>query len=83
LIYVRGAQRVWAWDQPEPFRLEWFDVAVYSKLLIRAAADVFQPFGISEEDLRLRMEGNAAVIPLPFMTGKQIRRLPPEADLPN
>lgn len=66
LVFVRGMERVWAWDQPGPFRREWTDTAVYRKLLLRAAADVFQPFGISESDLALRMDGNAAVVALPW-----------------
>ena len=66
LIWIRGPERVWAWDRPMPFESEWIDVAEYRKLLLRAASDVFQPFDISEQDLHLRMEGNAAILPLPF-----------------
>lgn len=68
LLFVRGMQRVWAWDQPEPFNPKMLDIAEYRKLLIRAASDIFQPFGISEADLRLRMQGNAVALPLPWPT---------------
>jgi len=65
LIYVRGPERVWAWDRPQAFDRRWVDVAFYRRLLLRAASDVFQPFGLSERDLALRMEGNAALLSLP------------------
>ena len=76
LVFVRGEERVWAWDQPEPFRREWIDIAEYRKLLLRAASDVFQPFGISEQDLHLRMEGNAALLALPFGQSRSAVRFP-------
>jgi len=70
LLFVRGEQRVWAWDQPEDFNPKWLDLQEYRKLLLRAASDVFQPFDISEQDLHLRMQGNAALLALPWMTEK-------------
>lgn len=79
MIHVLGAARVWAWDQPLPFNREWINIAEYRKLLLRAAADVFQPFGISERDLALRMEGNAVVLPLPFAREKPGNLNSPEA----
>ena len=66
LLFVRGDQRAWAWDQPEEFNPKMLDMVVYRKLLIRAASDVFQPFGLSEADLHLRMEGNVSVLSLPW-----------------
>ncbi len=75
LIFIRGEARGWAWDQPEPFQPEWIDFAENRKLLLRAASDVFQPFGISEQNLHLRMEGNAAILPRPFRDTKQGQRI--------
>lgn len=70
LLFVRGEERIWAWDQPETFNPKWLDLQEYRKLLLRAASDVFQPFGISEQDLHLRMQGNAALLVLPWMNEK-------------
>lgn len=55
-IYVRSAEKVRAWDLPGEFDPRQVDMAAYRKLLLRAAADVFQPFGITAEALRLRVE---------------------------
>ena len=71
LLFIRGDQRAWAWDQPEEFNPKMLDMVVYRKLLIRAASDVFQPFGLTETDLHLRMDGNAAYISLPWPGEKQ------------
>ena len=65
--YVLGKQSVWAWELPNflpPCRI---DVAKYRQLLLRAAESVFQPFGISAQEMDLLMDGNTASIPLPFM----------------
>jgi DNA polymerase-2 len=69
-LYVRGAEKVWAWDRPEPFDSRRLDIDAYRKLLLRAAADIFQPFGITAQDLALRIDGNAAAVPLPFAAKK-------------
>ena len=38
-------------------------------------SDAFQPFEISEQDLHLRLEGNTAILPLPFRDTKQGQRI--------
>ena len=63
-LYVRGPQRVWAWDQPEPPDPRWVDVAMYKKLLLRAAENILQPLGVSRAELALRMEGDLIAVPL-------------------
>ncbi len=62
-LYVRGEERVWAWDLPQDFDRRCLDVGMYRKLALRAAADVFQPFGIEPEELYALMH-NAARVPL-------------------
>lgn len=62
--YVYGPPGVWARDLPEPVDPRRIDLRVYRKLMLRAAADVFQPFGITPRGLVLALEGNAAVLPL-------------------
>lgn len=63
-LYVRGPQRVWAWDQPQPPDPRWVDVTMYKKLLLRAAENILQPLGISRAELALRMEGDLIAVPL-------------------
>jgi hypothetical protein len=65
LLYVYGKPGVWAWDRPEPCDARSIDLRVYRKLMLRAAADVFQPFGVSLEELTLLVEGNFVQVPLP------------------
>lgn len=43
-LYVRGEAGVHAWDCPPPPPVKQVDVAVYGKLLLRAAASVLQPW---------------------------------------
>ncbi len=64
LVYIYGCPNVWAWDRLDTFDPRKIDVHIYRKLLLRAAADVFQPFGISFGELELMMEGNAVAVPL-------------------
>ncbi|MDR3572992.1 MAG: DNA polymerase domain-containing protein [Anaerolineaceae bacterium] len=63
-VHVYGCPDVWAWDRLDAFDPRTIDIRIYRKLLLRAAGDIFQPFGVSVEDLNLRMEGNAAALPL-------------------
>jgi DNA polymerase-2 len=65
-LYVYGCPDVWAWDRPDPFDPRRMDVPIYRKLLLRAAADVFQPFGITLQDLTSILEGSARAEPLAF-----------------
>ena len=63
-LYVRGPERVWAWDQPQPPDPRWVDVPTYRKLLLRAAENILQPLGISAQELAMRMEGDVVAVPL-------------------
>jgi DNA polymerase-2 len=61
-LYVLGEVGVWAWDLPEQPGWSCLNVAQYSELLLRAAAAVLQPWGVSEEDLSARVCSNAKQI---------------------
>lgn len=63
-IHTYGKPDVWAWDRPQPFDVQLINIEIYRKLLLRAAADVFQPFGISPQNLALIIEDNIAKVPL-------------------
>ncbi|TLN09992.1 hypothetical protein FDZ74_11075, partial [bacterium] len=64
LLYVYGKPGVWAWDRPEQVDVRQIDLRAYRTLLLRAAADVFQPFGISPQELALRVDDHAVQAPL-------------------
>jgi DNA polymerase-2 len=50
-IFMYGCPGVHAWDLPEAPDLRCVDVAVYRKLLLRAASTVLSPLGVSEQAL--------------------------------
>jgi DNA polymerase elongation subunit (family B) len=54
-IYTRGEPGVHAWDLPDPPDPNCVDVQRYTTLLIRAAATILQPLGVSEVALRDRL----------------------------
>ena len=67
-LYTLGEPGVHAWDLPYPPDRRSLDLARYQELLIRAVGAVMQPFGISEDELRLRARGSAPNVtfwPLP------------------
>lgn len=64
LLYVYGRPGVWAWDQPERVDTRRVDIGMYRKLMLRAAADVFQPFGIGPQELALLVDDRAVQAPL-------------------
>jgi hypothetical protein len=50
-LFLRGNKNVHAWDlpvKPDPRKL---DSERYAELMIRAASNIFQPLGVSEERL--------------------------------
>jgi DNA polymerase-2 len=51
-IYTKTKQGVWAWDIPEPFNPAFIDVPRYKELTFRAAHEVLQPIGVTENVLR-------------------------------
>ncbi len=53
LVFTRGDPGVHAWDLPEPPDSSAIDVEYYTELLLRAASSLLQPFGLSEEGLRV------------------------------
>jgi DNA polymerase-2 len=67
-LYTLGEPGVHAWDLPTPPDRRSLDLARYQELLIRAVGAVVQPFGIAEDELRLRARGSAPNVtfwPLP------------------
>ncbi|HEY59496.1 MAG TPA: hypothetical protein G4N92_02245 [Anaerolineae bacterium] len=52
LLFTRGEPGVHAWDLPDAPDPRTLDLAYYRELLLRAAANILQPFGISEEVLK-------------------------------
>jgi DNA polymerase II len=51
LVFIRGGDGVHAWDLPHPPSASAVDVDYYQTLLLRAAANLLQPFGLDEEAL--------------------------------
>jgi DNA polymerase-2 len=58
-LYTLGEPGVHAWDLPNPPDWRSLDLARYQELLVRAVGAVVQPFGIQEDELRLRAKGSA------------------------
>lgn len=54
-LFVRGQPGVWAWDCMGTLDPRRIDLGMYRKLLLRAASDVFHPFGIDLPGLELRV----------------------------
>ncbi len=51
-VYVRGAERVYAWDLPEPLDPRRIDSARYQELAIRSAHMILQMLAVTEDDLK-------------------------------
>jgi DNA polymerase-2 len=66
-LYVRGEERVRAWDLPDPPDPKSIDTARYATLLLRAASTVLQPFGIAEDRLCSLVSNRAVSLHLPGM----------------
>ena len=77
LIFVRGAAGVHAWDLPHPPDLSAVNVDHYQELLLRAASNLLQPFGLNEEALLIWVRGDLGrQLKLPLRTWRR-RRPPP------
>ena len=63
-LLTHGKPGVWAWDRPDPFDVRQINTRIYRKHMLRAAADVFQPFGISPQNLALIIDDHVAMVPL-------------------
>ena len=59
-LYTRGEPGVHAWNLPQPPHPTSVDVERYTELLLRAAAEMLGPFGVSEGLLRQWLLSNAA-----------------------
>jgi DNA polymerase-2 len=70
-LFTRGGSEVHAWNLPQPPDPAVVDVARYSELLVRAAAEMLGPFGVSEDLLRQWLFSNAAY-------GAPPGKIPPE-----
>jgi len=67
LIFTRGAYGVHAWDLPQPLPVSAVDVDRYQTLLLRAAANLLQPFGLDEEELLIWVRSDfGKQLELPF-----------------
>jgi len=76
LIFTRGKSGVHAWDLPYPPDLASVDVEHYQKLLLRAAANLLQPFGLDEDALLVRVRADLGrQLELPLRAWRR-RRLP-------
>ena len=56
-LYLRGHKNVHAWDLPHKPDPRALDVPRYVTLLVRAASNIFQPLGVTEDDLRAMVAG--------------------------
>jgi DNA polymerase-2 len=77
-LYMRGEPGIHAWNLPQPPDRSGIDVDRYAGLLLRAAAGVLEPFGISEAGLRQWVLTDSAVLALPGLL-PVCPQLPPEA----
>lgn len=66
LVYTRGEPGVYAWDLPDRPDPRILDVAIYQKLLLRAAEAVLEPLGVTPRQLDDYIENIAYSFPLPF-----------------
>jgi DNA polymerase-2 len=63
LLYILGEPGVHAWDCPPAPSLAQLDIAIYMKLMLRAAEAVIQPLGISPDQLSTWVMDNARYLP--------------------
>ncbi len=52
LLYVRGKERVIAWDLPQSIDPKTLDISRYKRMLLRAASTLLQPLGVDENALQ-------------------------------
>ena len=76
-IYTRGEPGVYAWNLPKPLDPACVDVDRYTELLVRAAANLLEPFGVKEPVLREWLFSNAAYFAPPGVLPLKLR-----SDLP-
>jgi DNA polymerase-2 len=67
LLFTRGKPGVHAWDLPELPDPAELDLDYYQELLVRAAVDILQPFGIDQQELlSLLRDGPSRQLELPL-----------------
>ena len=64
-LYTLGEPGVYAWGSPAPLEPATIDAGRYADLLLRAAANLLQPF-IGEAALRRWVAGEAQQLPLSY-----------------
>jgi len=74
-VFTRGAPGVRAWDLPTPPDPAALDTALYARLLLRAAENVLQPFGVTAAALKLQIEQGVRAVPL-FPPRPRVAALP-------
>ena len=74
-LYTRGKPGVWAWNLPGKCPVEMVDVPRYTKLIIRAVAEVLWPFGVDESTVKNWLVGGGNFLCAPGV-------LPRQASLP-
>ncbi|MGE5073391.1 MAG: DNA polymerase domain-containing protein [Anaerolineae bacterium] len=62
-IHVRSSPGVWAWDASGRLDPRTVDFAEYRKLVLRAAQEVLQPLGVTEELLKAWLFSPASYVP--------------------
>jgi len=72
LLFTRGKPGVHAWDLPYPPDSRMLDYSYYRELLLRAAANILQPFGISEDILTVLVDDDCA-LQLPLLPDKKFQ----------
>ena len=75
-VYTRGEPGVHAWNRPDPVDPRSLDCERYAELLLRAAASILVPFGVSEELLRQWLFSNAAYAAPPGQLPEERAGLP-------
>jgi len=77
LIFTRGGAGVHAWDLPHPPDPAAVNVDHYQELLLRAAANLLQPFGLNEEALLIWVRSDLGrQLELPLCTWRRHRPPP-------
>lgn len=76
-LFTRGKPGVHAWDLPEPPPIAALDLPHYRVLMLRAAATILYPLGVSEASLDTWLAGEAVPLCLFKDLAKTLRRREP------
>jgi DNA polymerase-2 len=72
-LFTLGEPGVWAWDQPVSPNMASVDVQRYIILLLRAASELVDPLGVTEEALCNWVLSNAGWLGPPGVVGLQVK----------